>query len=328
MSDKQEKYAVSLGAYAPCADRFVTSGYQDELPLVEMLRLAASTEGSEAVEMDYPFAPPACIDVRKMRKILDSTGVQICTLEIDHYSDPKWKYGALTSNRDDIRRSAIDVSKRGMDAALELGVNQINLWLGHDGWDYPMEAEYRAYWDRTVEGIREIAQHSSEIKVCIEYKPKEPRAKSLVGTVGEALLVANTIDLPNVGVNIDTGHSLFAGENLAHSAVLCDRYDRLFYLHLNDNYRDWDHDMIVGTVHLWETLELLYWSNRIGYDGWYTLDIYPYRQDAVKSAELSIRNLKLLMSVAKSLDEDTLARYRRENNTTAILGMLSSAILE
>lgn len=324
---QNEKYAVSLGIFAPCADRFVTAGYHKALSLDEMLKQAASVDGMEAIECDYPFMPPAGEDVKKIKSMLDANGVRLCTIEIDHYSDPKWKYGALTSNDQGIRREAIELAKRGIDAARELGTEQINLWLGHDGYDYPFEADYQSYWTRTIDGIGEIAQYCDDVKVCIEYKPKEPRACSLVSNVGKTLLVANSIGLPNVGVNIDIGHALMGFENIADSAVLCHRFGKLFYLHLNDNYRDWDHDMIVGSVHLWETLELLYWLNKIGYDGWYTLDIYPYRQDQVKSAEESIKNLKSLMKIARAMDEAELSGMRQKNDVTGIIRLLREITL-
>lgn len=313
-----EKYGVSLGIFGPNGDRFVTRGYHPERTLDEMLAAAARVEGSDGIEMDYPFMPPALTDVADMGKRLKKAGVNVCTIEIDHYSDPKWKFGALTSESEKIRREAVEVSKLGMDAAAELGAEQINLWLGHDGYDYPMESDYAAYWSRTIDGIQEIAEHRTDIKVCVEYKPKEPRTHSLVGGVGKAVLLANAIGTENIGVNIDTGHALMGFENLAESAVLCHHFGRLFYLHGNDNYGEWDHDMIPGSVHVWETLELLYWLDKIGYDGWYTLDIYPYRQDTVRACEESIRTLKHLHSIARTLDEARLAALRTCNDT---LGM-------
>jgi len=326
--ETEEKYALCLGLFASCADRFVTGGYHDELSLEAMLEKAASVEGINAIELDYPFMEPAGNDVAKMRRLLDNAGVKLCAIEIDHYSDAKWKFGALTSQDPKLRRSAIDLAQQGMDAAAELGVGQINLWLGHDGYDYPMEADYQAYWHWTMEGTREIAEYRKDIKVCIEYKPKEPRVHSLVSTVGKTLLVVNEVGLENVGVNIDTGHALMGFENLADSAVLCHRYNKLFYLHLNDNYREWDHDMLVGSVHLWETLELLYWLDKIGYDGWYSLDIYPYRQDAAETAAESIRNIKALRRIAQTLDEDKLTALRKNCDVPSIMKMLREATLK
>ena len=323
----QGKYALCLGTFAPCADRFVTTGYHEELTLEQMLEKVASVEGAQGVEMDYPFMEPAGTDASVIRKLVDKLGLEVCTLEIDHYGDPKWQYGALTSEDGGLRREAIEIAKRGIEAAMELGADQINLWLGHDGYDYPMEADYLAYWDRTIAGIREIAEYRSDCRICLEYKPKEPRVHSLLSTVGKTLLVANTVGLDNVGVNIDTGHALMGFENLADSAALCHRFGRMFYLHWNDNYREWDHDMVVASVHLWETLELLYWLERIGYDGWNSLDIYPYRINAVAAAEESIRRLKKLMAVARSLDEEKLAAMRAANDAAAVTRYLGEMTL-
>jgi xylose isomerase len=42
--------------------------------------------------------------------------------------------------------------------------------------------------------------------------------------------------------------------------------------------------MMVGSVHLVEYLELVYWLKRVDYKGWLTLDIFPYREDGVRAA--------------------------------------------
>jgi len=43
-----------------------------------------------------------------------------------------------------------------------------------------------------------------------------------------------------------------AFENPAEAVYLLASSGKLYHTHFNDNYRDWDHDMIVGSVHLWE----------------------------------------------------------------------------
>ena len=323
-----DKYGACIGTYAPCADRFVGEGYHKALSMEQMLDLAVKTEDVESVEVDFPFMAPIGEDVAKMATVLANSGMKLCTIEIDHYSSPKWQYGALTSNNKAIRQEAIDVSKRGIDAAVTLGAEYVNLWLGQDGYDYPMEADYRLYWDCTIDGIREIGEYSRDMKICLEYKPREPRVYSLMATVGKTLLIANATGLENVGVNIDIGHALMGWENIADSAVLCNRCNKLFYLHLNDNYREWDDDMIVGSVHVWETLEFCYWLNKIGYNGWHMLDIYPYRQDAIQAAEESIRNLKAFYRIARSMDENRLRELRESNNVTGIMRMLREATIK
>ena len=71
----------------------------------------------------------------------------------------------------------------------------------------------------------------------------------------------------------------------AESAALLQYFgNKLFYMHFNDNWRLWDDDMTVGSVHTIETLELLYWLDRMNYTGWYALDIFPYRENGISAA--------------------------------------------
>ena len=51
----------------------------------------------------------------------------------------------------------------------------------------------------------------------------------------------------------------------------------------------WDDDMIVGSVHSVAYIETLYWLDRCGYDGWLSMDQYPYREDAVGAIGESIQ---------------------------------------
>ena len=89
-------------------------------------------------------------------------------------------------------------------------------------------------------------------------------------------------------MTIDTGHSLVAGENVAEAAVFLARAGKLFHMHFNDNYRSWDDDMIVGSVHFAEFLELLFWLGEVGYDGWLSMDQYPYREDGKGAVQGSV----------------------------------------
>ncbi len=58
------------------------------------------------------------------------------------------------------------------------------------------------------------------------------------------------ISAANCGVTIDYGHAAVAYENVAESIAVLKKYgDKLFHLHMNDNYTLWDDDMITGSVH-------------------------------------------------------------------------------
>jgi len=127
----------------------------------------------------------------------------------------------------------------------------------------------------------------------VEYKAVEPRTHNVLATMGHCMTVINDIDRPNLGVNIDVGHALIMKENLAESIGLWCRYGKLFHAHWNDSWKLFDDDVIVGTVNLWETLEALLWLEEWGYDGWYGLVLFPYREAPEEKATESIRDLKL-----------------------------------
>jgi hypothetical protein len=67
-------------------------------------------------------------------------------------------------------------------------------------------------------------------------------------SVTRTLLGIEKIGLPNVGILLDFGHSLYGGESPADAAQLAIDYGRLFGMDVNDNLRGWDDDLVAGTV--------------------------------------------------------------------------------
>jgi xylose isomerase len=185
----------------------------------------------------------------------------------------------------------------------------INLWLGQDGYDYPLQANFMEERAWMTEGISRIATEFPDLRYALEYKPREPRNRSYHARAADTVLMANETGLDNVGVCIDVGHALMAGENVAESAVFLHHYGKkLFHMHFNDNYRAWDDDMIVGSLHFVEYVELMFWLGEIGYDGWYSMDQYPYREDGAKAVRESVR---FLQGIEKLLTTNVVADLRR-----------------
>jgi xylose isomerase len=118
--------------------------------------------------------------------------------------------------------------------------------------------------------------------------------------------MAQETGLENVGVCIDVGHALMGGENAAESAFLLQHYGKkLFHMHFNDNYRSWDDDMIVGSLHVVEFVELLFWLKETGYEGWYSMDQYPYREEgaaAVSESVAFLRDVENLLTPERILE--------------------------
>jgi xylose isomerase len=168
-----------------------------------------------------------------------------------------------------------------------------------------------------IAGFRECAEYRSDVKVALEYKLREPRSHIFLDTVGKTLHVCNQIGLDNVGVTLDIGHAMLASENIAESAYLLGEAGKLFNIHLNDNYGDWDWDLIPGTTHLWQMLEFLLWLKLVEYRGWMLMDVSPNRDEPVQVFDQSIRSVKLawssllkigLKEVLERIDEGDIAK--------------------
>lgn len=70
---------------------------------------------------------------------------------------------------------------------------------------------------------------------------------------------------------------------------------------MNDNCRDCDHDLIVGGVNWPETLEFLYYVVRSGYDGWYLMDVFPYREDGLAAIQQCVSNTERFLDWAHEI---------------------------
>lgn len=293
------KYSVILGNLGNTCDRFLSTGYKDQLPKEEMLRQAASIPGVSGVELvgTWDITPK---NVDEMGDLLAKYGLVCASVLPDHFSQKRWGRGAFTSRDPSIRKQALDETYAAAEMARKLNCNLVNLWPGQDGYDYPLQGDFINQRRWTIDAVASAAKSFPDIRFTLEYKPKEPRTHSTWARAADTYFVALETGLPNVGVTIDTGHSFVAGENVAEAAVFLSQAGRLFHMHFNDNYRAWDDDMIVGSIHMVEFIELMFWLDEVHYDGWLSMDQYPYREDGKAALQGSVEFLQGLEALLDS----------------------------
>ena len=272
--------------------------------MLQMVERAASVTGLTDLDLNFPdhvTAEPAAL----ARRIGD-LGLSINGLAMRYYTNPAFKLGAFTNPDPAVRREAIELTKRGFDAARAMGADLMTIWLGQDGFDYNFQLDYGQAWELEVAGIREVAAHDPACRISIEYKPDEPRAHSLLRDAATTLLAIDEAGAPNLGVTIDFAHSLYAGEQPAYAAHLIHRRSRLLGVHLNDGFAKRDDGLMVGAVHLRATLELLRQIRRDGYAGALYFDTFPDASglDPVAECAANIATVRRLLAVADRLDAD------------------------
>ena len=225
-------------------------------------------------------------------------------------------------------KESVTVFKEAIDFAKAVKADSVLLWPAHDGLDYPFQVNYYDGWKNMVETIREICEYDPSVRIALEAKSKDPRQKQYISDTGKALALINDVGRPNLGAAIDVGHALMAGENLAESLVLLDTHDKLYQIHVNENYKDADPDMIFGTINFWELLEFFYYLNKTDYEGWAAIDIIAPRDDRKKSLALGIKLIwkykemaDKLLKHQKEIDEN-MKGYRFADNMDMIVDLL------
>jgi sugar phosphate isomerase/epimerase len=191
------------------------------------------------------------------------------------YSMPpaRWPRGGLSSRG--APEAVADAVRAGEIGAQQFGLDRLGIWAGADLLDRSIR--YRDAWARFVDSVSTITQRleRSGVRVAIEPKPRE-----LVANTDAALRLCDAIGSPNLGILLDTGHALSAGEDLAVAAAMAG--ERLFHLHLDDTPGDPDRDLPPGRVH--NFVPLLAALDAIGYRGAMTLDMYGAVSEGLMNA--------------------------------------------
>lgn len=285
-----------LGTYA---ERYVPGGYYEDMDVEKKLEIMSQIDGLQGLDVFYP-PDPLPSDPDKLLKKLSEYNLKVSFLEPECWGDRKWKYGSFSTVERNIRKEAIQFFKTAIDFAKEINADSVLLWPAHDGFDYPFQADYRDAWKYLVETLQEIGGYDRGVKIAVEYKSKDPRQKQYVSNVGKMMMLINDVGLDNVGGVIDVGHALMAQESLAESLMIMNSHNKLFQIHLNENYKDADPDMIFGTINFWEILEFFYYLNQTDYEGWSSIDIISARDDRARSLNLGV---KLVWKYKKMADE-------------------------
>lgn len=299
MSEKLH-FGAGLWMFGQFIDRYATDGYGPPISTLEAIEIAGKVKDLEVIDINYPFSDPE-ITVEQVQEALERQNLRAIAVTPVIYNR-KFRKGSFTHPDAKIRQEAIDLGKKAVEIAHQLNADYVKFWSGQDGYDYPFQVDYQQIWDFSVNGIREVAESDPQMQFAIEYKSKEPRIHMFFDSAAKTLLAIEDMGVDNVGIVLDLGHSLFAKETPAEVIQFVSARNKLVSVELNDNWRDWDDDLTVGSVHLIETLEFLHAVRKIGWSKPLLLDQFPFREDPVGAAQMSINNIRTLNSLLDEID--------------------------
>lgn len=316
------KNSILLGTLGRYHDRFHV--YQTARSLEERLDIARDIPRTHGVEPVYPQDlghDGAGVELVK------KSGLAVSAVNVNVKSEDIFRHGSFTARDPEVRARALDYLKTSMDLAADLGANMLSVCPLIDGWDYPFEVDYQLQWKWLVEAFSKATEHRSDVKISIEYKAFESRNRIILPTMARTLHLCNVVGAPHLGVTMDVGHALFAGETPAAEAVLAHDAGRLFYVHFNDNDRAADWDMLPASVNLWETLELLFYLERLGWSGWFAYDVFTRSGDNAEAVAATFEIMENLEKLREKIGMETLKSMVAEGVPARNINRLIASLL-
>ena len=341
LDEFMDEFKIPFGAGHWCAgefsDRFNPAGYNSDNPnfekgtLAELKRVAeakikgvefhdagffkgGSTFGGGSGEVDDNA-------IESAKQAVAELGLVPVNMNINVWSDAKWKFGGITNPNASTRRAALDQCLQAADIAVKMGCRSMQLWPGSDGWDYNFEVNYGTQLDWFIEGCIAINNKAAENGLVFgtEAKHKEPREGNMIlYNTAKAACVALEVNRAcgneNMGVVIDYGHEQMVGTEPADNLYFLKRMGvPIRNFHINGaKYKSNDEDRICGSDNVWRFADFIYAAIDTGYDGWFGLDQFTYRMDQVRgmslSRELFANHFKKALLIYAKRDELEAAR--------------------
>ncbi len=289
------KHAVITSFLSTTKDRF--HEYNSPKTLAERLQMASEMDGISGVEMVFPYE--VCDDPAEMKQLLARFSLDISAVNVNVKAEPEFRNGSLTSTDPQVRAKAVEFIRKAKDYAKAVGADKVTCCPLADGYEFNFQYNYGQAWKNLVDTLGEAGSYLREVPLFIEYKPSETRGRCFVDTAAKALLLLSEIGIDEMGVTLDFGHSMYGNENPAEAVSLLAESRFQYYIHINDNNGKWDWDYMVGTHHLLDYLEFLYYLQKHGYDDFMTSDTSPTRWDIKGTFEMNVRLTNKLWALLK-----------------------------
>jgi sugar phosphate isomerase/epimerase len=212
---------------------------------------------------------------------------------VNDFRQPYW-HPSFIEPEPHYRRVRIDHTRRALSLCAELGAPHITTEPG--GPLAPGQSRGQAI-DLFVEVLRPLAEHAHNLGVLLLI---EPEPGLLLETTEQYLEVAERLNAPSVGLNFDIGHAFCVGEDLPRAIARLAPHIR--HYHLEDIAASRVHHHLVPGTGAIDFVEVLAAIRRTGYNGWLTVELYPFLDDPDAAARGALDVLRPLVETGLMSD--------------------------
>ncbi len=85
--------------------------------------------------------------------------------------------------------------------------------------------------------------------------------------------------------------------------------------------------MIPGSINVWDWVEMVFYLDELGYNGWITSDVAPFRLDRIKTFSSTYRSIGWAEKVIEKIGREELRRIIKEGDPVDALDALQNSIL-
>jgi len=259
-------------------------------------RLAKIGYAGVEIMADVPHAWPAYMldeQLQGIKRALNDNGVAISNINafmMHAVDDPRQKYWYPSWIEPDrhYRQIRINHTMRTITMAKQLGAACITTEPGG-----PVEAgqSWGAALKLFVEMIKPVAEHAEKEGVLLLV---EPEPGLLIETADQFLEFMQHIQSPAVGMNFDIGHSYCVSDDPATTIPRVAKYIRHF--HLEDIAATRVHHHMVPGEGAIDFASCLRAIKAMKYDGWVTIELYPYINDPDQAAQTALTRIRDILA--------------------------------
>ncbi len=246
------------------------------VPILEAIDRIADI-GYTGIELmaDKPHAWPAEMTgttLEAIRRRLDQRGLTLSNINafmmnaVQDFWHPSW-----IEPDEPFRRLRVDHTVAALTMAKKLGARCITT---EPGGPLPDAMTRDEAMDLFVAGLTEALRHAEDLGVRLLV---EPEPGLLIENGDQFRTLCERIDSPMFGLNFDVGHFFCVGEPLAQAAIELAAVTQHF--HLEDIAASRVHEHLVPGHGAIDFRAVLGAIRRTGYDGWLTVELYPYLDD-------------------------------------------------
>jgi len=259
--------------------------------------------GYEGLELlaDVPHAWPAGLledQKHQIKAAMERSGLEFSNINafmmnaIADHRQPYW-HPSFIEPDPHYRQVRIDHTRRALSLCAELGAPHITTEPG--GPLLPGQLRQQAI-DLFVEVLKPLAEHAYTCGVLLLI---EPEPGLLLETTDQYLEVSERLAAPSIGLNFDIGHAFCVGEDLPRAILKL--APQIRHYHVEDIAASRVHHHLIpgtGAINFPTVISAIRQS---GYDGWLTVELYPFQDDPDEAGSQALEVLRPLVQHPPSL---------------------------